>query len=480
MTGISDDFNTDEIIHKIAERLLETRKKAEIILKPHTKNEAQFVSKRMYAEKEIVNLERVFPSAEIGDSCYVSFNLSSDDEASAYIKINEGNEVYYCGKKVYPSLSDELLYVDDNDGYRYVHIPITVDSTLRRVDIKSTKNNNEFAFRYIISSNIYPFMWAKDYLLHIKRTIPIKEYQNEDGIAISALFSGERTADSVDYVFPSHTIKDNYKNFFNIVANKNTYIGYAYSEAIKAGKVRIHNSSPIKVFINGRLGYQSENSIDFELDLKKGDKILIKSQKAGVKWGFECEDTAFSSKKIYSDRNYGDKWLLIGGFGKASGIEQIYGPEMNLCFDKIYRNEFGEALFWRLQDGSFVRPYLDSFFFGQWYDAVILGHWGLLKASRYMKNNVWQEYFLDSISVIGSWFEYMKYDYENLHIVAPFLQRSMILDNMDSIGVVGTNLADCYLISSEPRMLNTKPNRNNVVGRFIYGGSVYCKAWQTL
>ena len=47
-------------------------------------------------------------------------------------------------------------------------------------------------------------MWAVDYLLHIRRTLPILEYNEEEGIAVSELFS-----DCIDYpadlcyVFPT-------------------------------------------------------------------------------------------------------------------------------------------------------------------------------------------------------------------------------------------------------------------------------------
>ena len=154
-------------------------------------------------------------------------------------------------------------------------------------------------------------------------------------------------------------------------------------------------------------------------------------------------------------RRKGDRWLLLGGFGTEQSTNLKYGPELGLVFDRLYQDVNGNDIFWRFSDGSYMRPYIDSFFFGQWYYALMLGHWGLLKASRALNEPMWQEYYIDSMCILGKWFEYIRYDYKELGIVPPFLQRSLVLDHLDPLGTRGMNLADTYMMTGNTQVKNT-------------------------
>lgn len=448
-------FEPNERIQTVMTKLLETRKQSDVVLRPHVKNDAQYVDRHFWAEKEVVNLKEIFPEAKFGDSCFVMFNISSTSPTEANIKITTDTEVFYDGKKVFPSENEDLIYKNDEDGFEYVHIPVKLGPQMKRVDIKCTAKQDDFSFRYLLSSKVYPFMWAKDYLGHILRTIPCDTHIHEDGIMISELFKGEKQPDELKSVFPPRINPTNKKDFYEVCENENAYVGYAYTTVIKDCETEIINNSPIAVFVNCNCVAKANACGSICLNLKSSDEVLIKSIKSEKEWGFECSDDAFSSEKIVSDRKIGDKWLMIAGFGKAPNLELAYGPELNLKFEGIYRNEFGDRLFWRLQDGSYVRPELDSFFFAQWYYAVMLGHWGIKKTYEYTGIKEWQKYYVDSILTMGKWFEYMQYDYEKLHIVTPFLQRSLRLDHMDPIGIMGMNMCDVYLMTSESALLNT-------------------------
>ena len=451
--NMNNNTAVKEKIQIVLERLFETRGKAETILIPFIKNTSRYVGKGLWYEKEIVDLNQVFPMANDGDVSGISFNLSTKEESALCIKTLDSAKVYFDGKLIYPIDRDDLIFNTDKDGYRYVHIPITVDNTFKRADILCERKKGCFSVRYVVSSKVYPFMWAKDYLNHVRITVPMDEYKGEEGIAILDLSVNGEYNNNKTYIFPKKTTYNANKNFAKIVDNPKTYVGYAYSEAKSEGKLHIVNHSPIKVIIDGECVYKSEKIGEFDLFLHENDTILIKSVKQNDKWGFECDDELLECKKIYSNRNYGDKWLMIGGFGCTADLELKYGPEIDLSFEQLYHNQFGDSLFWRFADGSYIRPEIDSYFFGQWFYAIMLGHWGIKKVAEFADNESCQKYFLDSMSMIVKWFDYMKYDYNNLHVLTPFLQRSMLLNDLDSIGTIGMNLCDEYLTSSNPKTL---------------------------
>lgn len=439
-------YDPSDQIRMIAERLFKTRPRSEVKLYPYMKNVTQHVDITMSAALEHVDLRRVFKDAEEGQACFVSFCVSSTTEDDGYIKISNNVDVYVDQRKVYihGSCSDE-----------YVFIPLHVSNQRQRVDIKCYCRQGNFSFDYLLSSKVYSFMWAVDYLLHVKRTLPVEEYQNEEGIAISKLYPTDADPGKLEYVFPIPTKDSTVKDFQVVYPEAEGYIGYAYAEVMSEGTIAITNNSPIKVFVNGKPILEREDAGDFLLKVNPGDHLLLKSCRTTTAWGFSCEDTLLKVPVICSDRKQGDKWLLIGDFGKKEAASLAYGPEQMISFDTVYYNAAGKRVFWRLADGSFVRPYLDSFFFGQWFYALMLGHWGILKAAQALNEPQWQSYFIDSIGILGKWFEYMKYDYEQLGVLVPFLQRSMVLDHMDPLGTMGMNLAELYLMTGESKIKNT-------------------------
>ena len=439
-------YDSHEQIRIIAERLFRTRPRAEVKLYPYIKNVTQHVDVTMSAAMEHVDLRKVFKNVNEGQVCFVSFCVSSSTEDDGYIKISSNTDVYVDQRKV---------YVHGSCNEEYVLIPLHVSNQRQRVDIKCYCRKEDFSFDYLLSSKVYSFMWAVDYLLHIKRTLPIEEYMNEEGIAISSIYPADVEPEKLEYVFPVPTRNNILKDFSVVYPEAEGYIGYAYSEVMSAGVIAIINHSPVKVFVNGTMILERKDTGEFLLKVNQGDHLLIKSCRTATAWGFSCEDNLLKVPVICSDRKHGDKWLLIGDFGRKDAMSLVYGPEQSLSFDTIYYNASGKRVFWRLADGSFVRPYLDSFFFGQWFYALMLGHWGILKAAQTLNETSWQSYFKDSIGILGKWFEYMKYDYEQLGVLVPFLQRSMVLDHMDPLGTMGMNLAELYLMTGDSKVKNT-------------------------
>lgn len=437
----------EEKIRVIMNRLLETRPREQVVLRPYMKNVTQHAARNFWAAPEHVDLRKLLPEAEEGQACFVCFHISSKTEEKAYLKISGDVDVY---------LNEKKIYSHEESREEFVWLPICVREQKQAVSIKCYCRREKFAFDYLISSNVYPFMWAVDYLVHIKRTLPFDEYREEEGIAVSGLYPQQAELPAeVTYIFPKESRQEDRKDFAVLYPESKGCIGYAYAVAAKAGCIVFRNESPIKIMINGVLKAEKRESTETALQVEAQDRILVKCIREAGSWSFSCPDELLEKAKIRSDRKYGDRWLMIGGFGQKREEGAAYGPEIELTFDRLYRNAEGKNVFWRLQDGSYIRPYLDSFFFGQWFYALMVGHWGIWKAAKLLGEKSWQEYFTDSIGILGKWFEYMKYDYEQLEVLTPFLQRSLVLDHLDPLGTMGMNLAELYLLTGDQQVKNT-------------------------
>mgnify|MGYP004697090021 CR=1 FL=1 len=89
----------------------------------------------------------------------------------------------------------------------------------------------------------------------------------------------------------------------------------------------------------------------------------------------------------------------------------------------------------------FLRPYLDTCFFGQWFYALMVGNYGLLQAAEYLGRDDWKDYVLASLQIPVQYYEYQKRD-KAFFGESTFLQRAMELDNLDAIGAMGMCLAE--------------------------------------
>ena len=428
----------------VVNRLIDTRPSAELVLRPYIINKAVSVNKEKCLGAETVDLFEFFSDANEGDFAFVEFNISSATESEAILRISESVEVFINGIRNHE--------FETYNGHKLISLIVNKEPVTIR--IKAVCSEGLFGFEYLITSKVYNFMWAKDYLLHIRRTIPIEEYKSEDGFAVSKLYHEDMSFDgNVEYIFPPIK-KVTSKKDFNVVNSGKGIIGYAYSEAVEDGILKITCCSVSKIFINFKSVSKVLPGEEMSLPVKSGDKILVKSMKSDSGWGFECEDKLLGIKILKSDRTSGDKWIMLAGVGYGNDIDLEYGLEKGICFEHVYRDEVGDRHYWSLQDGSPVRPDVNASFFAQWFYAIMVGHYGLLRSSTVTGNVNQQKYFLDSVGLMAHYYDYIQYEIEHLGIMPCFLQRSVKLDHLDPIGTIGINMAEYYFMTSDPQALN--------------------------
>ena len=414
----------EKIIY-IADRMLETRPKDVVVMRPCIR--ADFVSKTLRRGKHI-DLSKYYTDAKRGDYAYVSVNLKCQYASKIALTVRgtdlftvNGENYIVDGKSSYKTCKDgEIFHVDLNEG--------------DNLAVFKCVCNDSFELYYNCAHIYWPEYWTCDYLLWVKDTIPMEEYRGEQGFCISDLVSaGEiREYDECGISFPKPTVPDSVIDFEKLYGEERGRYALAYSVADYNGELKIIPQGNCTVYINDK---KAEN-----YTLKKGDEIKIICERTDDGWGFDClSDDILSCPDFVHNRENGCSWLLLGSFDRTDGL--------NIQFKKPYKNYCDKMTFWRFSDGiSYLRPYLDTSFFGQWFYAIMVGELGLLYCSEYKKE--YEDYFCESMRIIYEYYEYMQYD-AKLFGDTTFLKRSVRKGDLDSIGTIGTNLCELYIRESD-------------------------------
>ncbi len=404
-------------------RMLETRPKKDVIYRPYTYNNAQ-----MFGGFHSVNLNQIFGRTFVRDYAFVTTNVKCPMDAEVMIGFR-GADAY--------RLNGEWVYID---GARSIDEMVTVNTNFR-------EGYNEVVFRvvagechlmtlsYFFAPARFPFRTTNDYTLCLHDTVPVAEYEGEYGFSVSelcrdrieSLKEKKTTYEECKTVLPLPSKSDRVIDFNLLYGDSKGEYALAYTTVKCDTAINIKSHCPLTVYVNGE-----KSSIG--ASAKAGDKLIVVAKKANGAWGFESEinDSVFPSE-ISSKRNDGDHWLLLGAFGDDSC------PEID--FKKPYDTVDGQCYF-RFADGiSYLRPCLETFFYGQWFYALMIGQYGIRRASDILPE--YYDYFKGHIQIMADYYDYMKYDH-TIFREQPFLRQCLHLTHFDAAGTITMNLCDLY------------------------------------
>lgn len=383
------------LIKKISENLFITRPKREVVYRPCIKNDA--VSRKILSEIS-VDLRNIYPDAKIGDYAFVTTRIITSRSSEVILKVSGNPKIY---------LNENELSADENCNVR---INVKTGDILK---FKCTANENSFGVGFTLSTVFYPGMWACDYLLWVRATMPVESFYGEDGVAVSKL-NGEEIA------MPATKRHDGIIDFAKV------YDTGKFAFALTYAMVDTFYTGDGEAFVNGK---KYDGSV-----IKKGSTVLVRVKRDESFTLNTGDDKDFGIPFIETSRPNGTAWLLCGG----TDDEAL--PEVQ--FTKPFNNQF-----WRFEDGSYLRPYLDTHFYGQWFYALMVGQYGILKAAD-VCGDAMKQYFTDGMNILAKYFEYMRYD-AAVFGSPSFLQRSIKLADLDSIGTIGMNLCELYSIEKK-------------------------------
>ena len=404
-----------EIMKIIADNMLKTRPHGKIKYMPFVYNEAFSYSILGYTE---VNLKKLFKSAEAGDVAYAVFGLFTPYEDDILLTVTGNLKVFYNGSAVICCKSGEEKAVR-----------LHVFGGVNEVIIKCEATENEFGFKFVPSTVHYPKMWAKDYLYYIREVFTDGEFAGEQGVAVSKLYKGAKLDGETDfekgvreYVFPK-SLTDKKINTSKISFGKSVL---ALTYIKKSGELEVKSNSDVKLYVNGQ---RRENT---KISAEENDCIAAVLS-AGAQFEL-CGNAQYEIPFLTGGRNHNGDILLLE-------LEDDALPEIQ--FKKPY-SVGKKQTFWRFADGSYLRPYLDTYFYGQWFYAIMVGNYGLLKASEIIGKK-YLNYFRDAMNTMADFYPLMKYE-TSLFGAPSFLDRAMELKDLDSIGTMGMNFAELYKI----------------------------------
>lgn len=419
-----------DIINRIAEKMLETRPKCVSKYRPYiSMNGVSFSHPLGNME---IDLNKVYPKANIGEKACIDFNITVSEDNDIFLNIYGEAAVYYNNKLVFEIINGKPSRPLSFRGELY-NIPIRVrsgnDNCVRLI---CTKTESSFGCGVNLSVKRYPGMWASDYLYHARVTSPIKELRNESGIAISELFSG--APEKVSYCYPK-LIRSSRFDFNQLCGRGNSV--YVYTKVKKGHQIK-YNGTVDRILINGKKSSDLHPYVDAE------DELLFRCTRFHGEWFFDLDDENVYIPDLESHRHSGDKSIFIG---------PLYSDEpFSTDLSRIWKNDKGEKLFWRFNDGSQLRIYIDSAFFGQWFYAHMVGFYGIRCAGTRLHHQEYVDLFHYNMNFMAKYFEYIQFDIEK-NIMPTFMPRIKESNVLDNLGTMGMNFIDSYFDTKDSRLL---------------------------
>lgn len=437
-------------ISTILERMLLTRPKKQVNYRPYQACEAVKFTGTLGSQQ--VDLEKMYPEAKNGEGAIVDFQIVCGGDETIYLNITPNVKVWFEDLCIFDGIRNtintgEILRDKDDSGM--VHLPISVKKDGRNgIRILCVKEDNkEFSFEYLLSVKRYPKMWANDYLFWARNAIPVPERNGEEGVAISVLLSKDMldTLDMglrmVEYQWPP-MLSDEENFDFNALCGEGD-VCYVYTEVTYAHVLQ-YSGTVERIYVNG-VPVNKEGAIPVE----PGDRVLFRCCRTSAGWKLYLNTEKLTLSFLTSARGIGDKAIFAGPFWGT----QCHGPEYEWTLSKVFRNQKGQPVYWRFCDGSELRIYLDSVFWGQWFYALMVGFYGIRSAACFLGAISEQRLFCENMSTLAEYFDYIEYDIEK-HVMPAFMPRLFEMNVLDNIGTMGMNLLDAYFDSNDKTLLS--------------------------
>ena len=426
----SDNQDIYYVANTILKNMLKTRKKTEVTYRPYKRTEA--VKFNDILSWQTINFGAVHPEAKDGDAAYADFHILCSADEEIYLNVSSNVTVIYNGETIFTSRAES------DCGEKMEHLPISVKKNgTNSVRIYCQKYAGKFSCRFLLSVKRYPYMWANDYLFYARAVLPNENTVYEEGVAFPELIENAEVYD-IPYIEQQPEVEEGVFNF-----DTSDAIYYIYTESVKDGVIDV-SGNILYGFLNGKQ-YESTGVVR----VKKGDRLLlcVKTDETGV--GAVLQGENYGLPWVSSERIQGTKAVYIGPFKTEQADACRYMDEK----ERVYPDEAGKKLFWKFNDGSDLRIYLDSVFYGQWFYALMVGFYGIRSIGKSFKNEKSTEYFCDNMNFMAQYFEYIRYEIER-YGMSSFMPRIGKTDVLDNTGTMGMNFIDAYFDTHNEKLLS--------------------------
>ena len=478
----------EEAIRLISERMLTHRPRVELSLHPYFKQE--HMALKPISQMAELNLDGVYPQAQIGDVAYIRTWPMADRDSEAVLTIAGNAKIWMNGEEIYAGEELQKPLSEVKEEYEYTIVDVSMQKGKNDLLIRCTKDEHSWGLLLYIAYPRYPFRWTRDYLLSVRPILPFEEMKGMEGFAhIGPLpvdsdtcsLEEEIERNEVGYgdiikLSSGKTLRwkprwdekclENRVDFTEVFGSSGgcAYaLSYVQSREGENYVLQIAASDSFRVFVSGKKfdvlsGRKTEISI---VGTGKEMEILVKLPRTGTDWWMDGAVRTEDGKEIngipfvQAGNKGAARWILTGPYVTETGNPLLipFAPEYEIQFRHPYPLGDYHKAFWRMpQRETYIRPYQDGIFFGQWFYAVQVGLHGLMHAAKATGNREQLEYYVDSIRAMADYFDYKDWDKEQFGDPT-LIPRAWGLPDLDACGTIGVSLIETYEITGNQRLL---------------------------
>lgn len=478
----------EEAIRLISERMLTHRPRVELSLHPYFKQE--HMALKPISQMAELNLDGVYPQAQIGDVAYIRTWPMADRDSEAVLTIAGNAKIWMNGEEIYAGEELQKPLSEVKEEYEYTIVDVSMQKGKNDLLIRCTKDEHSWGLLLYIAYPRYPFRWTRDYLLSVRPILPFEEMKGMEGFAHigplpvdsdtcsleEAIERNEVGYGDIIKLSSGKTLRwkprwdekclENRVDFTEVFGSSGgcAYaLSYVQSREGENYVLQIAASDSFRVFVSGKKfdvlsGRKTEISI---VGTGKEMEILVKLPRTGTDWWMDGAVRTEDGKEIngipfvQAGNKGAARWILTGPYVTETGNPLLipFAPEYEIQFRHPYPLGDYHKAFWRMpQRETYIRPYQDGIFFGQWFYAVQVGLHGLMHAAKATGNREQLEYYVDSIRAMADYFDYKDWDKEQFGDPT-LIPRAWGLPDLDACGTIGVSLIETYEITGNQRLL---------------------------
>lgn len=478
----------EEAIRLISERMLIQRPQVDLILHPYFKQE--HMALRPISQMAELNLDDAYPRAQIGDVAYIRTWPMADRDSEAVLTIAGNAKIWMNGEEIYAGEELQKPLSEVKEEYEYTIVDVSMQKGKNDLLIRCTKDEHSWGLLLYIAYPRYPFRWTRDYLLSVRPILPFEEMKGMEGFAHIGPLPADSDTCSLEEAIERNEV--GYGDIIKLSSGKTLRwkprwdekclesrvdftevfgssggcayaLSYVQSREGENYVLQIAASDSFRVFVSGKKfdvlsGRKTEISI---VGTGKEMEILVKLPRTGTDWWMDGAVRTEDGKEIngipfvQAGNKGAARWILTGPYVTETGNPLLipFAPEYEIQFRHPYPLGDYHKAFWRMpQRETYIRPYQDGIFFGQWFYAVQVGLHGLMHAAKATGNREQLEYYVDSIRAMADYFDYKDWDKEQFGDPT-LIPRAWGLPDLDACGTIGVSLIETYEITGNQRLL---------------------------
>lgn len=435
---LKDCKSNMEIIKKVYDNALENRPVSRVLYRPLTK--FPFID---MINKPGANLKAIYPESKAGDYAYITSCMDGLFEREMVINLRncKNPEVWFNGEKV------EVTKAEKPSGTLDAKVFFKKGRNSLVIRVSAEDEGFEVvAVPFIPELRMIPY----DYVYCTWQYILKEGFRLQDGVEISRLYKKNEvppSIENIEWVFPKMPKQTDVKtfDFYKLCESGNS--AYVYTNV--CGKIRITHQSPIKICKDKECIYSAEKGV-FETEFNSFSELFIKSIRNGDIWGFYAETEGEHSLSFVDGADCSDlQWMWIGPFGKDTDpANHPYAPEFRLQFDEPYPTACGPVYWNFYRENTVLIQRNHSIFYGQWFYPFMVGMYGMKQAAECLEDDAFYDYYMGGIGALCNHRNYSPFDTARGGY-STYLPVSREFNNLDSIGTMGINIAEYFMMTGD-------------------------------